>query len=1041
MSFQGDVAGIGLGELLQGLARGGRDGVLTLYGERISGCLGVKGGMLYMLPAPEEDESLWRERSLRAWADDPKPLMETRRREAIARAERLETFYRMLETENMHFRFEPGAQPNARATSEGEDPWGQGMPVEYMLLEHARLSDEGGGSDLNVEFFDLPRALDPSRFPPDVRDFLAQCDGSSTLQEIADRLGWPLRQCRLHILEHYKSGAVRLAQPRELLAAGQHELASGRVGRAATRLAGWVRSSLPGPLSLGDAELFVGEWKEGRLPLVLGALSPRDGRAILRKLDRVHNDRVSALERWRKLADEHRSDLVSQLHKAALQLAATEEPDPRSFTDLLRVARNFQEQGYPARTRTLLRLASFQLPSRPQTRIELGRRMVENGLVEEGTRWLLELARELIDQADGDRALAPIRIVLKKLPDHTGAHGLLIEARALIARRKRRRWKSAIALAVVVIVSMVGLVHLGIQHKAASRMGEVRDLMANPEAALALLNEYFPEDQSESVAELRSQIIGLIREAESDELTAWQSYYQGIEEECEYGDPLLGLKRALDLKPAPTKGSSRNQPTRMDLLSVLTGRIERLQREANVSVDATIEELHAEDLLQTLLRELLALSEKHSKEPEVSAFYIRLEALNGEVQDRSRRRAQEREDRIRAETEEEQDALLNLARAHDSAGDLERAVATYEALQRTPGFDELAPHLSEEIEAVKKHWDAVVEATALAERGDHRAALDRLEEGCPRNPSEHLLPWKVESMPTGARATNRGGQSRVTPYTTSSQPGSRRELTFEMEGYETQTLILDNPQDLEVFLHRIPERVLGAEHRVQAMPVPVGDDHVIADRKGRILRLDGRSNAKWTQMLESLGGVARTPMFLPQRPGYLLVITEDGRAWLVDAANGKAEGPVDLQSPPEEGPTLTRKGVWLQLADERIAVWEDGVQPTFLDPDERFVEQGSEFGLEAEDTPDSLVFLRRHALGETTLVLPATGWKVEVRKDHYLVHDGSGRGFTARREGEWNFVAWETPKALLPLGRLWVSDGAGLRSYRPDNGPLLRYSH
>ncbi|MEM7311489.1 MAG: DUF4388 domain-containing protein, partial [Planctomycetota bacterium] len=219
MSFQGDVAGIGLGELLQGLARGGRDGVLNLFSDKISGCLGVRGGMLYLLPSPEEDEEHWRERSLRAWADDPKPLMETKRREAIARANRLETFYRMLETENLHFRFEPGPLPSPRpgaADQEGDEPWGQGLPVEYMLLEHARLSDESGGGDLEVDFYDIPRALDPSRFAPDVRDFLQECDGRSTLQEIADRLGWPLRQCHLNVLEHYRSGAIRLAQPREL---------------------------------------------------------------------------------------------------------------------------------------------------------------------------------------------------------------------------------------------------------------------------------------------------------------------------------------------------------------------------------------------------------------------------------------------------------------------------------------------------------------------------------------------------------------------------------------------------------------------------------------------------------------------------------------------------------------------------------------------------------------------------------------------------------------------------------------------------------
>ena len=139
MSFQGDVAGIGLGELLQGLARGGRDGVLNLFSDRLSGCLGIRGGVLHLLPGPDEDDETWRERSLCAWADDPKPLMETRRRDAIARAHRLENFYRLLETRNLHFRFEPGPLPRARATDDAE-PWGQGLPVEYMPVSYTHLT-------------------------------------------------------------------------------------------------------------------------------------------------------------------------------------------------------------------------------------------------------------------------------------------------------------------------------------------------------------------------------------------------------------------------------------------------------------------------------------------------------------------------------------------------------------------------------------------------------------------------------------------------------------------------------------------------------------------------------------------------------------------------------------------------------------------------------------------------------------------------------------------------------------------------------------
>ena len=1039
MSFQGDVAGIGLGELLQGLARGGRDGVLNLFSDKVSGCLGVRSGMLYLMPGPDEDEERWRERSLRAWAQDPKPLMETRRREAIARAERLETFYRMLETDNLHFRFEPGQLPALNAQDGADEPYGQGLPVEYMLLEHARLSDEGSGSELVVEMYDIPRAIDPSRYPPDVRDFLEQCEGRSTLLEIADRLGWPLRQCRLHVLQHYKSQAVRLAQPRELLASAQNELEGGHIGRAASRLTGWVRSSLPGPLSVGDAELFVAEWNKGRLGMVLAAIEPCDARAILRKLDRVHADPLAALARWRRVAEEHRGDEISQLHASSLQLSTTEEPDSRTFTDLLRLARSFQENGHPSRTRTLLRLASYQLPAKPKTRIELGRRMMDTGLVEEGARWLLDVARELIDATDGERAMSPLRTVLKKMPDHTEAHGLLIEARGLVARQKRRRWKSIVIVSVAVILSLSGAVHLKFQHDESARLDEIEAYLAQPDRALELLNEHFPDDSSERVGVMRATVNAAKKKADDQKHDEWIGRYEEIQQECQYGDPLLGLRRTLGLSDPPEIASSRSWPSRMDILNVLTARIETRQKELNVSIEATIEELHAEERLQSLLGELIELSTEHKLEPEVSAFHFRLEELHEEIVGRRVVRAEERSRLVHERTEVEQDMLLGAARAHEAAGDLERAVTTYERLSETDGYQELAPLLSDEIDAVSKHWAAEVEAVSLAASGDHAGALAVLEDGCPRDPGEHLLPWKVTSFPEDARATFPNGESRVAPFVTSSSPGERFELQFERDGFESRRVTIENPADLLVYLHRGPERFLASEHRVQALPVPVGNDHIVADRKGRVLRLDEESNTSWTRVLDTLGGIARTPVFLPRKPGYILVVSEDGRAWLVDTASGRAEGPVDLESPPKEGPALTRQGVWLRLEDDRIAIWNEELKPTYHAADSSFLSHDPGTLAGEEIAPNNFSFLRSTANGATRLTSPEAGWTIEVRESEYLITDKDGRGFTARRNGEWSFVAWEAPKALLPRGRLWVSDADGLRSYRPDQGPTLDY--
>src|SRR5687768_6671349 len=106
MSFQGDVAGLGLGELLQGLARGGREGVLTLYGGSISGTFGVLAGQIHLLPEPDEDPELWRKRCGRAWPGDEHERVDSLRMVDIARAARVERMFELLDCSEVHFRFE-----------------------------------------------------------------------------------------------------------------------------------------------------------------------------------------------------------------------------------------------------------------------------------------------------------------------------------------------------------------------------------------------------------------------------------------------------------------------------------------------------------------------------------------------------------------------------------------------------------------------------------------------------------------------------------------------------------------------------------------------------------------------------------------------------------------------------------------------------------------------------------------------------------------------------------------------------------------------
>src|ERR1044071_7617442 len=90
MTFQGDVGGIGLADLLQSLARG-RGGILTLIGRGgLQSTLGIEEGLIPLLVDPSENPDLWRDRARAAWVGDPNSRIDSVRMTEIARAHRIE---------------------------------------------------------------------------------------------------------------------------------------------------------------------------------------------------------------------------------------------------------------------------------------------------------------------------------------------------------------------------------------------------------------------------------------------------------------------------------------------------------------------------------------------------------------------------------------------------------------------------------------------------------------------------------------------------------------------------------------------------------------------------------------------------------------------------------------------------------------------------------------------------------------------------------------------------------------------------------------
>src|SRR5262249_55484659 len=150
----------------------------------------------------------------------------------------------------------------------------QGMPVEGFLLEYARLKDETQSAGVEILPSDdlILCVLDGNGASQDLARFYGECDGESNLVEMADRLGWPIRQLGVVAANELRRGVLRFAQAPELLGLAQRELLQEQVVRAAARLDAWCESSAPGPMQPEEAAMLDDEWAAGRLQSALTAM-------------------------------------------------------------------------------------------------------------------------------------------------------------------------------------------------------------------------------------------------------------------------------------------------------------------------------------------------------------------------------------------------------------------------------------------------------------------------------------------------------------------------------------------------------------------------------------------------------------------------------------------------------------------------------------------------------------------------------------------------------------------------------------------------
>jgi hypothetical protein len=800
-------------------------------------------------------------------------------------------------------------------------------------------------------------------------------------------------------------------------------------------LTAWLASAPAGPPLRTEAQLLWSAWEGGQLQSATQLLGMRQARALFRKLDALDSDIQSQLDRWRELAEHPQGGVLAKLHFHALRTRLPKEEHQGSETELLRLARGFLANDQNFRARCILRVVAAIAPDSLTTRIELGTRLLEAGLLDMGSDWMIEAAQELLVHEELEKATQVLYSLLQSAPNHRVANGMLLETRERLRRKTKNRWNVAIGAALAVVLSGSGVIWFQRNQMREQRLIEITELLHTPSQALALLERYFPGDDSERIKTMREGLFKRHADDQEQRAGAWVAHFDETEAKVRRGDLAEAFRRvvALPEKPDVAISYKRGWGSHEDLLALLGNRCEEEAERRNPAVHASEEELDAERNLLASIDKLVVDAKSQTKKDRFLPFAERLGVLSVSMTKRISARARDRADLRIRDLENQQEQLLSSARFHARTGEFSSALDQYEALLKLENSESLAGFLAPEVEVVRSQRQAFEQALNLSRAGDHKGAIQKLKDA-KLNPAICPLPWRVQSSPPGASVRLSDGSQRTTPFSIESNMGAFMRLEFSYPGCESVKVEVDSPQDLLISLHKQPERLWVAQRQIEAIPVPIGGDQIVADRFGQVQRIDSQGNEVWRRELDTLAGIARTPVFLQGRPGHMLLLSEDGQAWVIDATDGDLEGPWTHTAAPADGLVALQNGVAALFTDGKVATWSDSVTPS-LSSARGLLERGPELddGSLASERGDHYVALRRGTGNEPELGNPWTPWRIEVLSDHYLVRRGGNEpdAFTISRAGRWHFVAWERPNALCPRGRLWIADDTGLRSFLP----------
>ncbi|MEM7519221.1 MAG: hypothetical protein AAF368_20135, partial [Planctomycetota bacterium] len=254
--------------------------------------------------------------------------------------------------------------------------------------------------------------------------------------------------------------------------------------------------------------------------------------------------------------------------------------------------------------------------------------MLAANMFEEGLPWITEAASTLIEQGNADKAIAPLRSAVEAEPSNRALRRMLGQARARSAAGRKRRKQMLIVFAITAMLGSGAFVQMQSAAQRQGQIDEVTNSLGSPSVAMQLLENYFPGSSDPEINDLRTKITAEQTLAERAQRERWQSLYREAQYEASGGDPLVGLKRALELPPTPQLVLDKDTfPLVSDLISDVATRLEQEIENLGPPREEDRDQTHTEQRQAAVIEDILAFTATVERTLEIDELDKRLGAI------------------------------------------------------------------------------------------------------------------------------------------------------------------------------------------------------------------------------------------------------------------------------------------------------------------------------------------------------------------------------------------------------------------------------